>query len=198
MLNDLLHDDLEVTVLREWSEVLDDVPVPQGRVQHDLFVQGLDIAEVLFRDFLYSDADLSVQVSGRVDNAVRAFAEDDLPLVVIEVVFKLKILSRLEQRNWTYDFDHFDAIIKSIMWHCLLCVSGKITKNCCIYKEFTKTQLQISIKLFLSSECSLSQNPFKYQNTLKTIGQKIHKPEVVQASDPSPDLWSFLPGQLSC
>ena len=91
MLNDLLHDDLEVTVLREWSEVLDDVPVPQGRVQHDLFVQGLDIAEVLFRDFLYSDADLSVQVSGRVDNAVRAFAEDDLPLVVIEVVFKLKI-----------------------------------------------------------------------------------------------------------
>jgi len=92
-LKDLLHDDLEVAVLRERSEVLDNVPVPQGGVEHDLFVQRLDIAKIFFRNLFDGDADLGVQVPGRVDDAVRALAENHLAFAVIQVVLELKYWS---------------------------------------------------------------------------------------------------------
>ena len=58
-------------------------------MQHDLLVQRLDVAEILFRHFLDGDPDLSVEVSGGVDGAVRALAEHALPLVVVQLVLKL-------------------------------------------------------------------------------------------------------------
>ena len=91
----LFHDDLEVTVLRERTVVLDNVLVPELAVQLDFLVQGLDVAEVLLRDLLDGHPDLGVEVAGGVDDAVGAAAEDRLAAAVVEVILELGIQKTL-------------------------------------------------------------------------------------------------------
>ena len=42
---DLLHEDLEVSVLAEGAKVLNDVPVAQATVEFDLLMEGLHFSE---------------------------------------------------------------------------------------------------------------------------------------------------------
>ena len=96
--SNLLHDDLEIAVFGQRAEVLDDVAMTQRRVKHDLFMQRLDVAKVLFRNFFDRDLDLSVEVHGGVDDAVSALAEHAPPLAVVQFVLELSETKVMEHK----------------------------------------------------------------------------------------------------
>ena len=58
-------------------------------MQLNLFVERLNVSQILLRDLLDGNSDLGVEISGRVDHAVGAAAQQGLSPVVVQIVFKL-------------------------------------------------------------------------------------------------------------